>query len=103
MRRAARTDPNQAEIVAELRALGATVAILSAVGGGVPDLLVGWRGRDRLVEVKSPAGPRGGRSASGQKLNARQIRFREAWSGAPVIVATRVEDVVDELMAAEWQ
>ena len=41
MRRAARTDANQAEIVAALRGVGASVQPLHAVGQGCPDLLVG--------------------------------------------------------------
>ena len=45
MRRAARVDRNQAEIVVALRAGGASVQPLHAVGKGVPDLLVGWRGK----------------------------------------------------------
>lgn len=44
MRRAPRTDANQAEIVAALRTRGALVQSLAGVGAGVPDLLVGWRG-----------------------------------------------------------
>jgi len=38
--KAARTDANQSEIVAGLRAIGATVQPLHAVGKGCPDLMV---------------------------------------------------------------
>jgi hypothetical protein len=33
-------------------------AILFCMGGGVPDLLVGWRGANYLVEIKNPSGRR---------------------------------------------
>lgn len=41
MRRAAKTDDNQKEIVAAFRRLGFTVAVTSALGQGFPDLVVG--------------------------------------------------------------
>ena len=44
MRRAARIDRNQPEIVKALRQVGAHVTSLAAVGDGVPDLLVGFQG-----------------------------------------------------------
>lgn len=54
MRRAAHTDGNQAEIVAALRAAGAFVQSLAAVGDGCPDLLVIRGQRVFLLEVKDP-------------------------------------------------
>lgn len=56
MRRAPRTDANQADVVAALRTRGALVQSLAGVGAGVPDLLVGWRGALWLLEVKTPKG-----------------------------------------------
>lgn len=53
MRRIARVDGNQADIVAALRAVGATVQPLHTVGKGCPDLLVGYRGVNHLLEVKN--------------------------------------------------
>jgi hypothetical protein len=53
--RSARTDANQAEIVAALRQIGVEVTDLSAVGGGVPDLLLSYRGYWLLAEVIGPA------------------------------------------------
>ena len=52
MRRAAKIDANQTQVVIALRAAGATVQSLAAVGVGVPDLLVGFRGQTYLMEVK---------------------------------------------------
>ena len=48
MRRAAKIDSNHAEIVAALRGIGAYVMSLASVGGGCPDLLVGFRGHTFL-------------------------------------------------------
>lgn len=71
-----RTDRNQAEIVAALRELGASVTLLHRVGQGVPDLLVGWRGVNLLMEVKQ----------SGERLNQREAKWHEAWHGQAAIV-----------------
>jgi hypothetical protein len=52
MRRAARADENQAAIVAALRKMGAAVTSIHRVGQGVSDLLVSWRQRWYVLEVK---------------------------------------------------
>ena len=56
MRRAARVDANQPELVAQLRGIpGLTVQHLHAVGAGCPDLLVGYMGVTALPKVaKAP-------------------------------------------------
>jgi hypothetical protein len=56
MRRAARVDANQAEIVQALRQVGAFVFDCSRVGSGFPDLFVGFRGQAYLLECKSAGG-----------------------------------------------
>ena len=43
MRQSGRIDGNQTEIVKQLRDMGATVHPMAAVGGGFPDLAVGFR------------------------------------------------------------
>lgn len=85
MRTAARIDANQGEIVAALEACGCTVRSLAALGDGVPDLLVGLRWRNVLLEVKGPKG----------KLTPDQRRFLAAWRGEWYIVST-----VDEALKA---
>jgi hypothetical protein len=95
-RRAARRDANEAEIIAALRAVGATVQQLS--GEDVPDLLVGFRGVDHLMEIKRPLGPRGGH-AEGIKhvsLTPDQAKWHAAWRGRPPVVVR----TVDEALAA---
>jgi len=68
MRRAARVDANQDQIVSALRAAGAYVWII-----GLPvDLLVGYKGHTFLVEVKD--GPK-------KRLTDLQSDFFEKWVG----------------------
>lgn len=91
---ARRVDDNQSAVVRAFRMAGAHVTHLHAVGHGVPDLLVGWRRRWLLVEVKD------GRKAK----SARALTPDEAdWhaqaraSGLPVHVVESVEDAVNLL------
>ena len=83
-RHAKRRDPNEKGIVAELRKAGASVKVMDEP----VDLLVGYRGRNYLIEVKSPAGPRGGTSGSGQRLNDNQEMFFTRWRGQVDFVTT---------------
>jgi hypothetical protein len=84
VRRAARVDENQAEIVAALRAAGASVWIL-----GLPvDLLVGYAGTTALIECKSLTGKRNPKPARYTQL---QKDFMLSWDGGPVATVTDVE------------
>jgi hypothetical protein len=68
MRRAARVDANQEQIVSALRAAGAYVWII-----GLPvDLLVGYNNHTFLVEIKTD---------SKKRLTALQADFFENWIG----------------------
>lgn len=91
MRRAARVDENQAEIVLGLRKFGASVQPLHAVGQGCPDLLVGYKG-NHLLEVKNPEKPKGD-----QQLTPRQVRWHEDWNG-PIHVVRALEEAIAVLM-----
>jgi len=83
MRRAAKVDRNQAEIVAALRAVGASVQPLHAVGQGCPDLLVGFRGQCFAVEVKD-----GALAPSDRKLTPAQTNWHLDWRGQVAVVLT---------------
>jgi hypothetical protein len=83
MRRAARTDFNQAEIVEGLRRAGCEVVSLAAVGKGVPDLLCSRAGRNFLLEVKDPEQP-----LSKRRLTPEQQIFHTRWQGPCVVVET---------------
>lgn len=94
MRRAAQVDGNQADIVDGLRGVGASVAILSGVGGGVPDLLVGYRRQTFLFEVKD-----GAKSPSRRQLTPDQKLWHATWAGRPVHVVLTVDQALEVIGA----
>ncbi len=83
-----RTDANQKEIVNGLRRIGASVLILSNVGGGCFDLLVGFRGRNYLMEIKD-----GAKKPSQRRLRETQVEFFQSWAGQ----AAKVENLAEAL------
>lgn len=87
-RRAAKVDANQSEIVKALRGIGATVQILSDVGGGCPDLLVGRQGKNYLLEIKD-----GAKVKSARKLTPHQVDWHGEWRGQVSIVES-VDDAL---------
>lgn len=84
--RAANVDRNQSSVVKHFRELGASVTHLHSVGGGVPDLVVGYNGENYMVEVKSPRG----------KLNEKQVEYFNNWNGQICVIRTNKE--VEELL-----
>lgn len=86
MRRAAKIDANQEQIVSVLKAYGATVQSLAAVGKGCPDLLVGYRGKTLLIEVKD-----GRKPPSARQLTDQQLDWHASWNGGAVAIITDVE------------
>lgn len=52
MHKHGKIDGNQKYIVKSLRDMGATVESLADLGGGRPDILVGFRGKNYLFEIK---------------------------------------------------
>ncbi|RSN88691.1 PDDEXK family nuclease [Acinetobacter nosocomialis] len=81
MRRAAKVDANQTEIVKALRQVGASVQSLASTGKGCPDLLVGFRGTNYLMEIKD-----GQKVKSARKLTTDQIEWHESWRGKVFVV-----------------
>ena len=71
-----RVDRNQPEIVAALRKAGATVVSLARIGEGCPDLLVGYRGKTLLIEVKD-----GEAIPPKRLLTADELDFQSKWMG----------------------
>jgi hypothetical protein len=88
MRRSAKVDSNQSEIVAALRKAGAHVQSLAAIGKGCPDLLVSHRGRWHAMEIKDPAKP-----PSARKLTEDQVAWHREAQG-PVWVVTTPEEAI---------
>ena len=82
-----RTDANHRLVVENLRAVpGVTVLDLSAVGRGCPDILVGYAGRNILMEIKD-----GGKVPSAQKLTSPQVVFHGSWTGQATVVRSTGE------------
>lgn len=78
---AKRVDANQREIVKTLRSLGGTVLILSEVGKGCPDICLGYRGKNYLIEIKD-----GSKPPSKQALTSDESKFHLAWKGQVCII-----------------
>ena len=76
-----RVDANQADIVKGLRAIGCSVAVTSSAGDGFPDLVVGYYGKNFLLEVKD-----GDKPPSKRKLTPEQEQFHINWRGQIAIV-----------------
>lgn len=83
MKYARRADGNQPEIVKALRAAGAVVQPLHTVGQGVPDLLVAFRNRTFVMEVKDPTKPK-----SDRQLTPAQKKWHDMWTGEKHVVET---------------
>lgn len=75
-RRASRVDGNQTAIVQRFRECGASVLHLHMVGDDCPDLLIGTKGVNVLVELKTDTGT----------LSLGQREFIKGWRGADVWV-----------------
>ena len=86
--KARKIDANQPEIVKGLRAIGCSVAVTSSAGDGFPDLVVGYYGRNWLIEVKDGAKP-----PSRQKLTPEQEQFFIGWHGQIDIVTSLDEAI----------
>ena len=87
MRRAAKVDSNQREIIKALKDIGASVQLLHQVGGGCPDVMVGYRGVTTLLEVKNPAGL--------NKVSESQKSWQNEWCGGPVWVVRSAGEAID--------
>jgi hypothetical protein len=93
--RAAKVDDNQKEIVKALRHMGCFVQHLHGVGAGCPDLLVGYKGFNILLEIKD-----GNKKPSDQKLTPDQIIWHRDWRGQVDIVNSVDQAVLAVLRVA---
>lgn len=76
MRRAAKSDLNQPEVVRALRLAGASVTHTHNVAGGFPDIVAGFRGETYLIEIKQPGGA----------LTPSQQVWHDEWRGSAYVV-----------------
>jgi len=89
-RHRAKVDANQREIVSALRAIGAQVQSLAAVGDGCPDLLVAFRGAWHVMEVKD-----GDKPPSRRTLTPAEADWHELFgAAAPVHTVTSIDDAL---------
>jgi Holliday junction resolvase len=73
-----RVDDNQSQIVRELRRLGMEVVHLHTVAHGCPDILVGYKGRNILLEIKKD---------EKAKLTPDQEVWHKMWRGQVAVVS----------------
>jgi len=90
---ARKTDANQTVIAGALRKVGALVSLTHMVGGGFPDLIVGYRKRLVMLEIKD-----GTKVPSARKLTEAEEAFRSLWVGAGL--PYHVVNSVDEALSA---
>ena len=81
MRRAAKIDINQGDIVLALRRAGCTVFPTHMVGHGFPDIVVGRHDKNWLMEIKSDSG----------KLTPDERVFFADWRGQVCVVRSADE------------
>jgi hypothetical protein len=86
LRRAAKVDDNQQEIIAAFRKAGASVKPVHTVKGFV-DVVVGINGKNMLVEIKD-----GNKVKSKRKLTEKEQEFHSGWKGSIHIVES-LDDV----------
>jgi hypothetical protein len=87
MRRAARRDDNEKEIVAAMREAGAYVKVVN--DEGLFDLLVSYRGDTLLIEVKDGAKP-----PSARRLTEAEQKFHDEWPGSDLYIVESVEEAL---------
>lgn len=78
-------DENQKALIHTFIALGASVLNLSTVGRGCPDLLIGYRGKTVLVEIKRD---------TKAKYTEPQVKFMQEWRGGAVSRIDSVEAAI---------
>lgn len=87
----AKADANQPGIVKRFREWGASVLHAHMIGGGAPDIIVGYEGINHLIEIKDGSKPK-----SAQKLTPDEVIFHSAWRGMVNIITS--DDDVDSFM-----
>lgn len=90
MRKAARTDANQSEIVSALRKAGAVVIVVSQLKNFC-DILVAYRGRIHIMEIKDGSLP-----PSARKLTEGELKCKESIEsvGCEYNVVLSVDDAI---------
>jgi len=82
VRRAARADTNQPDIVRKLRSLGASIWHTHTIGRGGPDIVIGYCGVNVLAEIKRD---------EREPLTTAEFKFHAAWRGRIVRLTNECE------------
>lgn len=88
MKYAARIDRNQPAIVAALRKLGASVLHLHTLGKGAPDIAIGYKNRNYLVEIKD-----GNKPPAARALTDDEQRFHDEWRGQVAVIESEEQAI----------
>lgn len=92
MRRKARVDDNQSEIVKALRKIpGVTVAVTSMMGNGFPDIVLSYKDFNYMIELKD-----GNKPKHQQKLTEDEIKFHKSWTGQ-IAVCSNLDEILELL------
>ncbi len=91
MRRNARVDSNQKEIVEFIRRYGGTVLITSQLKNCF-DILVGYNGFNIIMEIKD-----GNKTPSQRKLTKGEKEFRDTWKGGYYHIVKNLKEVENVL------
>jgi hypothetical protein len=84
-----RTDSNHAEIIKALRKIPKlSVFSTHEVGKGFPDIVIGYKGINYLIEIKD-----GNKPPSARKLTPDEVKFHHEWHGQIAIIKN-----LDELL-----
>ena len=88
-----RTDSNHAEIIKALRKIpNLSVFSTHEVGKGFPDIVIGYKGINYLIEIKD-----GNKPPSARKLTDSEVKFHQDWKGQIKIV-NNLDEVLNLLL-----
>lgn len=90
MRRAARRDANERQVIDALRACGAYVKQIN--DEGLADLLVFYRGHTLILEVKD-----GDKPPSARALTPAEAKFHDEWPGQNLYIVNSEHEALDIL------
>lgn len=89
MRRVARVDVNQKQIVDGLRRYGASVLLTHQLKNCF-DVLVGYKGVNFIMEIKDPNKP-----PSQRKLTDGELEFKNKWKGGTYHIVETLEQAIN--------
>jgi len=84
-----RTDANHKSIIDSLRKIPmVSVTSTHTIGKGFPDIVIGYKKQNYLVEIKD-----GNKSPSQRKLTPDEIDFHDKWNGQ-IMIAENIGDIL---------